>query len=455
MIRTLAMGTRHTTEDIGGCRTSARRSPGRHIVRALLALLLLSNVSCGDGQNVIVLRMTSWQSPAENALDLPAIREFERIHPGVRVENDPVSNQAEYREKIVTSIVSGSPPDVFLMDNIDVPAFTNEHVVLDLRPFASRVDLDLDLFHPMALEVFSRGDAVYAFPKGFSPVVLYYNRDLFDAAGIAYPEDQWTQDEFRSVAKALTRDIDGDGVIDQWGVAIPRPFYAWQGVIWSAGGDILTVDGRSASGPGALDSKETIAALEFLTSLVTRDSVAPKPEAFRAVTGNETRLFYSGRLGLLASGHWLIPVLRMHASAGRVRFGVVSYPRAPGARAATPVFAAGWAVPRNTPHRKLAVELAATLSGVTAQRERARGGLELAAMTHILNEVAAADSTGIEAAFGRQLQWGRLPWGARIAKYREIEAQLPEILDRVLIAGERVDVVVREIARRLDVVLAR
>jgi hypothetical protein len=101
------------------------------------------------------------------------------------------------------------------------------------------------------------------------------------------------------------------------------------------------------------------------------------------------------------------------------------------------------------------VELAAALSGEAAQRERARGGLELPAMTHVLNEVARADSTGLEGMFINQLSWGRLPWGARIAKYREVEAQLPEVLDRVLIRGERVDSVLHDIAGRLDAVLAR
>ena len=409
--------------------------------------------ACGSDHRTIVLRMTSWQTPAENALDLPAIRAFEKANPGVRVENEPVSNQAEYREKVITSIVSGAPPDVFLMDNIDVPAFVDAAVVLDLRPFAQRVGLSLGDYYPRVLDIFSRDGQVYAFPKGFSPLVYFYNRALFDAAGRPYPRDGWTWDDFVATARALTRDTDGDGTVDQWGTAIVRPFYAWQAMIWSAGGDILTPNGLRAT--GALDSPQSIAALDFLTGLVTRSAVAPRPAAFRAVTGNESRLFYSGKLALLPSGHWLIPNIRGQLTSGRLKLGVVSFPRAPGAQVATPLFASAWAVPRNTAHRKLAVSLAAALAGADAQRGRLTAGLELSAMPAVQAAFAAFDSLGLDAAFTRQAATGRPPWGSRIARFREVEAQLPEIIDQVVIEGKAVGDAAREVARRIDRILAR
>lgn len=408
---------------------------------------------CGADAPETVLRLTSWQTPAENALDLPAIRAFEAAHPGVRVKNEPVSNQAEYREKVITSIVSGAPPDVFLLDNIDVPAFVESRVLLDLRPFASRVGIDLATIYPNVLAIFSRGDAVYAFPKGFSPMVYYYNRALFDAAGLPYPTDGWTWEQFVATAQALTRDLDGDGTPDQWGTAVMRPFYAWQAILWSGGGDILDRTGTRAS--GALDSPETVAAITFLTDLVTRHKVAPRPNAFRAVTGNENRLFYSGKLALLPSGHWLIPNIRPQLASGRLQLGVVSIPRAKTAQVSTPLFASAWAVPRNTLHRKLAVSLAAALAGEEAQRGRLEAGLELSVMPSVQQAWLPLDSLGLDAAFGRQVVFGIPPWGARIAKFREVEAQLPDILDAVLIQGRTPLAAARAAAQRIDGILVR
>ncbi|MEP7344730.1 MAG: sugar ABC transporter substrate-binding protein [Gemmatimonadaceae bacterium] len=422
--------------------------------RAVVALLAIASVALGacGGRDTIVLRMTSWQSPEENALDLPAVRAFERAHPGVRVVNEPVSNQAEYREKVITNIVSGSPPDVLLLDGIDVPAFVDSEVLLDLAPFVGRVGLDLAWFYPNVLSMFSRGAHTYALPKGFSPVVMYYNRAMFDRAHLPYPVDGWTQDEFLSAARALTKDTDGDGRPDEWGAVLIRPFYAWQSWIWSGGGDILTADGKRAT--GALDSPATDSALIALTNLV-KFNVAPRPNAFRAVSGNETRLFYSGKLALFPSGHWLIPNIKQQLAAGNLRLGVTSTPRTAHILPSTPLFASAWAVPRNTAHRKLAVELAATLSGLDAQRARLEGGLELSAMPAVQEEFARRDTLGLEPAFLRQVPFGRPPWGATIARYREVEALLPEIIDRVIIRGETVHAVTSDVARRIDAVLAR
>ena len=435
--------------------TAGRRASRRRIASGVAAVLAVASlVACAPGGgDAIVLRMTSWQSPQENVLDLPAVRAFERSHPGVRVVNEPVSNQAEYREKVITAIASGSPPDVLLLDGIDVPSFVEAGVLLDLAPFAARVGIAVDDFYPVVLAMFSRDRSVYAFPKGFSPVVYYYNRALFDAAGLPYPQDGWTWDEFRATAKALTRDLDGDGAIDQWGTAVDRRFHAWQGMLWSGGGDILRDNGRRAT--GALDAPRTVAALTFLTSLVTRDSVAPRPNAFRAVSGNETRLFYSGKVAFIPSGHWLIPNIRPQLARGQLKLGIVSFPRAPGVVPATPLFASGWAVPRNGAHRKLSVELAAALSGADAQRQRLRAGLELSTMPAVQEAFADADSLGLEAAFRRQVALGRPPWGTRISRFREVEAALPDIIDRVVIRGEAVAAVAADVARRIDQVLLR
>ena len=427
-------------------RLAARALPG-----AALAIFL---AACGGkGSDEVVLRMTSWQSPQENLLDLPAIQAFERAHPGVRVVNEPVSNQAEYREKVITAIASGSPPDVLLLDGIDVPSFADAAVLLDLAPFATRAGIVLQDFFPNVLGMFTRGDTVLAFPKGFSPVVYYYNRALFDAAKVAYPRDGWTFDDFLQTAKALTIDRDGDGTPDQWGTAVDRRFHTWQAMVWSGGGDILAPDGKRST--GTLDAPAAVRSLEFLTSLATVHRVAPRPNAFRAVSGNETRLFYSGRLALLPSGHWLIPNIRGQLEKGKLSLGVVSFPRAPDAEVATPLFASGWAVPRNTAHRKLAVQLAAALAGPDAQRQRLAAGLELATMPAIQREFASRDTLGLEEAFLRQVATGRAPWGARIARFREVEAQLPDIIDRVVIRNEPVASVAHDVARRLDEILAR
>ncbi|MDQ8155610.1 MAG: sugar ABC transporter substrate-binding protein, partial [Gemmatimonadota bacterium] len=400
----------------------------------------------------VTLRITSWQSPEENAIDAVEFRAFEQSHPGVKIVNDPVSNNAEYREKVLTSIGAGSPPDVFLLDGIDVAAFAARNVVLDLQPFAERVGVQLGLFFPQVVEPFRVNGALLAFPKGFSPMVYYYNRELFAKAGLAPPKNGWTQDEFLAAVKALTRDTNGDGAVDQWGTVLDRRLYAWQAWLWSAGADVLTPDGRSAT--GAIDAPAAERTLTFLTDLPRR-GFAPPPNTAGGALGFEQRLFYSGRLGLLTSGHWMIPRMRRYLEQGRVQLGVVSVPRTQGHQVKTPLFASGWAVPFNTPHRKLAVELAAWMVRADAQRRRAASGLEIPTLLTVAYESAAKDATGMEMDFLWQVPYGGVPWGARVAQYREVEKAMMDLIDRVVVERVSVRDAARGAATAVDGVLRR
>lgn len=407
--------------------------------------------ACGTDE-AVTLRITSWQSPEENAIDAVEFRSFEAAHPGVRIVNDPVSNSAEYREKVLTSIGAGSPPDVFLLDGIDVAAFAARDVVLDLQPFAERVGVQLGLFFPQVVEPFRVGGKLLAFPKGFSPMVYYYNRALFADAGLAPPKNGWTQDEFLAAVRALTRDTDGDGVVDQWGTVLDRRLYAWQAWIWSAGADVLTPDGARAT--GAIDQPDAERTLTLLTDLPKR-GYAPPPSASGGALGFEQRLFYSGRLGLMTSGHWMIPRMRRYLEQGRVQLGVVSVPRTEGHQVKTPLFASGWAVPYNTPHRKLAVELAAWMVRADAQRRRAASGLEIPTVMTVAYESAAQDRTGMEMDFLWQVPYGGVPWGARVARYREVEKAMMDLVDRVVVDRVSVREATREAAAVVDRALSR
>ncbi|MHB1312109.1 MAG: ABC transporter substrate-binding protein [Gemmatimonadaceae bacterium] len=418
-------------------------------LHAASALLLGACAAPSDG---ITLRITSWQSPEENAIDAVEFRSFEAAHPGVHIVNDPVSNNAEYREKVLTSIGAGSPPDVFLLDGIDVAAFAARDVVLDLQPFARRVGVHLEEFFPNVVAPFRVQGKLLALPKGFSPMVYYYNRDLFARAGLPEPKNGWTRDEFLAAVRALTRDTNGDGTVDQWGTTLDRQLYAWQAWLWSAGADVLTPDGRRAT--GAIDQPAAESTLTFLTQLPVL-GYAPPPSAAGGALGFEQRLFYSGRLGLLTSGHWMIPRMRRYLEQGRVRLGVVSVPRTPGHDVRTPLFASGWAVPFNTPHRKLAVELAAWMVRADAQRRRSASGLEISTLSAVAAEAAARDVTGMEKDFLWQVPFGGVPWGARVPQYREVEKAMMDLIDRVVVDRAPVPVAAREAARIVDGALAR
>jgi multiple sugar transport system substrate-binding protein len=400
------------------------------------------------------LQVINWAAWNEQRLEAAYVHEFSRVRPAVRVALASASNQSEYRDQILTSVAAGTPPDVFLLDNIDIPAFVRSGVLLDLAPYAARVGLPPERFAPQVLAIFrGAGGALWAFPKGYTPMVIAYNKDLFDRAGLPYPRDGWTWEEFRAAARALTRDTDGDGAADQWGFWLDRRPFMWIASLWSLGGDVLCEGGRRAT--GCLDAPATERAVRMLTGLAVTDSVTPRFYGLRRSLGDQLRNFYSGRVAMVPAGHFWLPSFRPHVAAGRLRLGFVMLPRLPGVAPVTVIYASGYAVPRNVRHKRLSVELAAFMADSLAQETRAAGGLEIPALASIARRVAAADTAGWEATFVAAAAAGRAPWGARIERWREVEAILPDIMDRIIMNGEDPAAVLADVARQIDAALSR
>lgn len=377
---------------------------------------------------------------------------FAESHPGVRVIVESITSN--YGEKLATSIASGAPPDVFLLDSPDIPAFVDRGLALDLTPYVGRVGYDTAAVFPQVMEIFRRGPQLFAFPKGFTPLVIYYNKRLFRELGVPFPPDTgWTWDGFLDVARRLTRDVDGDGRVDTYALSFPRQLYEWVPFVWSAGGDILDPGGTHTT--GYLDGPATVATFAFLTSLVTEHHVAPPVQFLTAGDAMRIARFYLGRQGMLVSGHWQMPRLVDYARRGDLEIGVAPMPRRGNAAFATALYASGWAVPANVRHKRLAIELAAFLAGPEAQRMRAAARLELPVFAEVARQVAAADTSGVEAAFLALVPFGRQPWGATVVDFFEVEELSFDIMDRVLLRGEPVAEAARAVAKQIDEAMAR
>ena len=130
---------------------------------------------------------------------------------------------------------------------------------------------------------------------------------MFDDAGIAYPDDTWDWDKLVEVGKQLTKDTNGDGTPDQWGVYTETTDMenAWSSFVWQAGGDILTADGTKS----ALDSDQSAQGIQFLQDLIWKEKASPDPAIF-AETGDA---FEQGVAAMEINGSWLVPT---HEAAG-------------------------------------------------------------------------------------------------------------------------------------------
>ena len=147
--------------------------------------------------------------------------------------------------------------------------------------------------------------------------------------------------------------------------------------------------------------------------------------------------------------HGAIPSSRPPIAARGLRVGFVELPHRAGFAPATALYASGYAVPRVTLRRRLAIELAASLADSLAAATRGDAGLELPAVTAAAVALVAQDTSGREAAFLRAAAHGRVPWSARVERWPEVEVVLSDLMDRIL-AGGGPEAAARDMARRLD-----
>ena len=411
----------------------------------LMLLLTVGMGGCRRGTPSTELRVANWAGPEELEIERRNVESFERMHPDVRIRIEPIPSN--YKEKILTSMAAGTPPDVFLLDAIMVPAFIERGVLLDLMPYVRAYGVDLSGYYPNVLGIARREEQLYALPKDFTPMVMYYNKDLFDAAGVAYPEEGWTWADFLRIARALTRDIDRDGRMDQYGTVTYSNFFYWPPWVWSNGGDFLDPTGTTAS--GVLNAPATEAALQFLVDLRSVHQVAPSSEAAASLGGTGS-MFYTGRIGMMESGHWWLPTLKRYIAQGKVRVGVAPMPIPEGGKQVTILYASGWCVSKATKQPDLAAQLAIFLASPEANRRRMEQGLAIPSNIALEQEVLAADSLGLERVFYKQVGHARLPWGATVEGFSRVEDLTEDAFEEALIGGRDLHEALTEAAQKID-----
>lgn len=419
---------------------------------ALLLLtisLLLTPPS--HAQERITLRLVDWAGIEEAPLDEEAIAQFKRLHPGIDILYEPNPGR-QYEEKILSALAANDPPDVFLLDSKLIPTFTNKKTLLDLTPFISGNGIDTSQWYPNAVGIARRGSALYAFPKGFTPLMVFYNKRMFREAGLAYPSAGWTWDDYLSTAKKLSHDSGSDG--SRYGAAFTNYYFYWIPWVWSAGGDVVSPDGKVSS--GYLNSPRTESALQFLIDLRNRYHVAPDVGTWAQSekTGANYQLFATGRIAMIIDGHWRMPKFLEQIESGVLDIGVAPLPRHAGDTKVNVMYESGWCVPVSARHPREAVLLAAFMAGETACRIRASRKLEIPSVISVAEELVASDTLGMEKAFVDEVPSCRQPWGSIIERFSEIEWTLQDAVDEVMVNGQSMHATMTRYAARIDNELA-
>ena len=235
------------------------------------------------------------------------IAAFEAATPDVNIELRYIPGDADYRRRLAADFSANVPPDVMLMNYRRMADFASNGGLQPLDTFlANSQSLHLaDLFEP-AVTAFQYDNQQWCVPQNISSLVVYYNKALFDAAGVPYPADDWTWDDFVEAGLALTRDVDGDGIIDQYGAGIDPILYRLAPFIWQNGGELVDDPGNPTQ--LVLDSPAALAALQWFTDLQIQHHIVPDAVA-EAAKSSESR-FLNGTLGMFFDSRRGTPTFR-------------------------------------------------------------------------------------------------------------------------------------------------
>ncbi|HSJ55735.1 MAG TPA: extracellular solute-binding protein, partial [Anaerolineae bacterium] len=189
-------------------------------VWVLLWMVCLTLAGCrGAGQNKVSFMV--FGDPAELAAYQKLVAAFGMMYPEIEVELRHVASQGDYQKQLVTAFSAGAEPDVMLLNYRRMLQFAARGGLEPVGPYLDRSEtLRAADLYPQALEAFQWDGQTWCVPQNISSLVVYYNRGLFDAAGVTYPAAGWRWDDFLRTAQALTLDLDGDGQIDQYGAGL-------------------------------------------------------------------------------------------------------------------------------------------------------------------------------------------------------------------------------------------
>jgi multiple sugar transport system substrate-binding protein len=260
----------------------------KKLLAVLTVVLFLAACTPAKAKEVTIKFLNYSSNGGQEATLTAMVDAFEVANPLIKVEVETLG-YADYFTQLATRVAGGQAPDVFELNIENFRAYADKGAIaeLDLSKF------DISKIQPTTLKAFQIGTKQYGLPTKFSNVVLIYNKDLFDQAGVAYPTSSWTWAEELAAAqkiRALGTDIYG----------VFRPIQTWEfyKTVVQNGGSMMNADQSAFT----LNSAQNVEALEIMIARINTTNVTPTTEQLGGM--GDWDLFKSGRLGMIVTGIW-------------------------------------------------------------------------------------------------------------------------------------------------------
>lgn len=272
----------------------------RSLLLSSAALAVAGSIGRAFAQSdeTATLTVQSFGGDAELGAITNAVARFNKKYPNVTVtvSMDAIATGwGDYVTKVLGQFTAGTQADIYGTAIETFQSFASRGLWLPLDEFV-KANPDFSDFAPSLFVQGSYKGNINYVPTSWNNIMINYNRDLFDKAGVAYPKAGWTWDDFRTTAKALTVK-DGSGTVTQFGYEVPNQNFFIQPWLFSNGTGALNADWSASN---MLDPKVS-ESLQFLHDLIHIDGVSPIP-------GKDTldSQFGAGQIAMISRGHWIM-----------------------------------------------------------------------------------------------------------------------------------------------------
>ncbi|OBZ19045.1 ABC transporter substrate-binding protein [Bacillus sp. FJAT-27264] len=429
-----------------------KKTVSMKVASVLAGVMLLSACSAGNtntgnnessgnaGGKKVQLTFTTWGDVTSGSSEQQLADEFNAAHPDIEVKFEPVPGDG-YATKLTTSLASGTAADVFLIGEGDFYSYVDKGVVEPLDDYIAKDStFDLAMYQKDLIDMERINDKLYYLPKDFNPLALWYNKRIFDEAGVPYPSDDWTWDDMFATAKKLTKQENGK--YTQFGFNAGTWEYPIYTYLWTNGTDIANEEGTKAE--GFMNSEKTVQAMEKYVALSKGDGrVSPTPQDTQTM-GGDSSMFMTDKLAMMVTGRWI----KSDLDKSNVEYGSALIPKGADGERAGIIAAAGWAMNSKTKHKAEAFELMKWLSGTDAQKLRSKNGLVLPATVAELDQVKATeekDKPVIE-----MMNFARKPVTMRSANGPIFKEAFTQALEKILLGKLDVKSALDEAAKTAD-----
>jgi len=422
-----------TSSTSGTASASGAKGPANPLVQCPAST---NTTAASPESGPIHLVVAGWAStPAEDALVQQGFRGFEKLHPNVTITWTPIPG--DYATKMRANVASGNVPDVFYLQ----PPMAQEYIpagkLLNLSPYMARDHVSPSAFYPSLMEDFDCANGtVFGIPKDWNSLGLFYNKTMFQKAGLGDPSN-WTWSDLQSAAQKLTK-IGSSPANSVYGIALPADASRWGAFLYANGGQMISSDGKKAE----FNSSAGIQAAQFYTSFELNHTGVMPGDVGASWDGDA---FGKQQVAMTLEGGWMIPFLAQNYP--NVQYAIAPLPVAPTGKRGNLLYTNAWAAYSGTKYPDTAWELIKYMTGASYQTQVLHDGFALPTLTSLASDPYFQQNPGVKvlqdgAAYGHPDFYGLAD--------TEVHTDVSNALEAIMLGKQSVTDALNSAAQKVD-----